>query len=282
MPTTFTSNVFSSTYKDDFDSSDNFHRILFNSGRALQARELTQMQTIIQEEVERFGRNIFTEGAAVNPGGPSINNSYPFVKLATTPTDGPALVGTELTGAVSTVKARVLEYVAPVGSDPATIYVQYTNTSGGTNGASAVTFNAGESLGAAAGSVQTNNTVDDPAVGFGCKIHNDAGDFFVRGHFVRANSQGLIISKYSKSPTTTVGFKVLEDIITVTDDNSLYDNQGTTPNITSPGADRYRIRLELTTQTLVDALIAGGTPTNFMYYCRVLDGLIVDQVSRNR
>lgn len=115
MPTTFTSNVFSSTYKDDFDSSDNFHRILFNSGRALQARELTQMQTIIQEEVERFGRNIFTEGAAVNPGGPSINNSYPFVKLATTPTDGPALVGTELTGAVSTVKARVLEYVAPVG-----------------------------------------------------------------------------------------------------------------------------------------------------------------------
>ena len=49
-----------------------------------------------------------------------------------------------------------------------------------------------------------------------------------------------------------------------------------------PGADRYRIRLELTTQTLVDALIAGGTPTNFMYYCRVLDGLIVDQVSRNR
>ncbi|MDC6463664.1 DUF4815 domain-containing protein [bacterium] len=278
MPTTFTSNVFSSTYKDDFDSSDNFHRILFNSGRALQARELTQMQTIIQEEVERFGRNIFTEGASVNPGGPSINNSYPFVKLATTPTDGPALVGTELTGAVSTVKARVLEYVAPVGSDPATIYVQYTNTSGGTNGASAVTFNAGESLGAAAGSVQTNNTVDDPAVGFGCKIHNDAGDFFVRGHFVRANSQGLIISKYSKSPTTTVGFKVLEDIITATDDNSLYDNQGTTPNITSPGADRYRIRLELTTQTLVDALIAGGTPTNFMYYCRVLDGLIVDQV----
>jgi len=84
MPNTFTSNVFSSTYKDDFLDSDNYHRILFNSGRALQARELTQMQTIIQEEIARFGRNIFRDGAAVNPGGPSINNEYEFVKLDTT------------------------------------------------------------------------------------------------------------------------------------------------------------------------------------------------------
>ena len=68
MPKTFTESVFSSTYKDDFIDSDNYHRILFNSGRALQARELTQLQTIIQEEIARFGRNIFKEGASVNPG----------------------------------------------------------------------------------------------------------------------------------------------------------------------------------------------------------------------
>ena len=68
MPKTFSESVFSSTYKDDFIDSDNYHRILFNSGRALQARELTQLQTIIQEEIARFGRNIFKEGASVNPG----------------------------------------------------------------------------------------------------------------------------------------------------------------------------------------------------------------------
>ena len=67
MAKAFTENSFSSTYKDDFIDSDNYHRILFNSGRALQARELIQMQTIIQEEVARFGRNIFKDGA-VNPG----------------------------------------------------------------------------------------------------------------------------------------------------------------------------------------------------------------------
>ena len=39
MATTLTSNTFSSTYKDDFRDSDNYHKILFNTGVALQARE---------------------------------------------------------------------------------------------------------------------------------------------------------------------------------------------------------------------------------------------------
>ena len=47
MTKAFTSEIFSSTYRDDFKDSDNFHRVLFNSGRALQARELTQLQTIM-------------------------------------------------------------------------------------------------------------------------------------------------------------------------------------------------------------------------------------------
>jgi hypothetical protein len=124
MPTTFTSNVFSSTYKDDYKDSDNYHRILFNSGRALQARELTQMQTIIQEEIGRFGRNIFKDGAAVNPGGPSLNNDYEFVKLATnslTNILNSSLIGLEFTGS-NGAKARVLEVVDAVGDDPDTLY----------------------------------------------------------------------------------------------------------------------------------------------------------------
>ena len=115
MPKTFTSNVFSSSYKDDFTASDNYHRVLFNSGRALQARELTQLQTIIQEEIGRFGRNIFKEGAAVNPGGPTITNDYEFVKLNTAtyslPSDISTLVGVTLTGATSSVQAKVIEAV---------------------------------------------------------------------------------------------------------------------------------------------------------------------------
>ena len=132
MSTTFNKSTFETTYKDDFDSADNFHRILFNSGRALQARELTQMQTIIQEEIARFGRNIFKEGAAVNPGGPSVDRHAEFVKLDTSvntlPTDTSTLLGLEFTGATSSIKARVIRVETASGSDPATLYVQYTDT----------------------------------------------------------------------------------------------------------------------------------------------------------
>ena len=61
MATTFTDTLFSTKYKDDYADSDGYYRILFNSGRSLQARELTQMQTIIQKQIERFGNNIFKE-----------------------------------------------------------------------------------------------------------------------------------------------------------------------------------------------------------------------------
>ena len=85
MPISFTENLLSSTYRDDYKDSNNFHRILFNSGRALQARELTQSQTILQKEIARFGKNIFKEGAAVNPGGILVNRKYEFIKLKSVP-----------------------------------------------------------------------------------------------------------------------------------------------------------------------------------------------------
>ena len=38
-------------YYDDFDETKNFHRILFRPGAAVQARELTQSQTITQNQI---------------------------------------------------------------------------------------------------------------------------------------------------------------------------------------------------------------------------------------
>ncbi len=66
MATTVTQSTFLSQYNDDFRDSDHYHRILFNNGRALQARELTQMQTIIQSEVGRIGKFLFEEAGLFN------------------------------------------------------------------------------------------------------------------------------------------------------------------------------------------------------------------------
>ena len=45
MATKFTNDTSTTVYHDDFSDSAGYQKILYNSGRALQARELTQLQT---------------------------------------------------------------------------------------------------------------------------------------------------------------------------------------------------------------------------------------------
>ena len=44
-----------SPYFDDFTESKKFHRVLFRPAFAVPARELTQSQTILQNQIERVG-----------------------------------------------------------------------------------------------------------------------------------------------------------------------------------------------------------------------------------
>ena len=55
-------------YYDDFDKEDNFHRVLFRPALRYKVRELTTLQSILQNQVERFGRHMFQEGSVVIPG----------------------------------------------------------------------------------------------------------------------------------------------------------------------------------------------------------------------
>ena len=50
-----------SPYFDDFETVakvKRYHKILFKPGVAVQTRELTQLQSMLQEQVARFGTNI--------------------------------------------------------------------------------------------------------------------------------------------------------------------------------------------------------------------------------
>lgn len=51
---------------DDYDVSKKYYRVLYKPGFALQARELTQMQTILQNQIEQFGSNIYKEGTVIS------------------------------------------------------------------------------------------------------------------------------------------------------------------------------------------------------------------------
>ena len=68
-------------YYDDFSESKEFYRILFKPGRAVQAREITQLQTTLQNQIARFGQNVFKEGAIAIPGQQIFDKFYNYVKL---------------------------------------------------------------------------------------------------------------------------------------------------------------------------------------------------------
>ena len=277
MTITYTENIFETRYRDDYADSDNYHRILFNKGRALQARELTQMQTIIQKQIERFGRNIFKEGATVIPSGVTLNDSYEFVKLNTTvytlPTDG-SIDSETFLGQTSGVYIKVLEVVQSTLTDPATLFVSYTNTLNGTTSSTPIRLTPGEDLvGLNTGTVltvQTTNTDLNPAVGKGARFSVGQGFYFVNGFFVQSNPQSILLSKYSPTVTIEVGFKVIQDIVTVDDDIGLYDNSGVLPNTTAAGADRYRIRLILTTRDQLDS------NDTFVYLAKIQNSQILE------
>ena len=55
-------------YFDDFNSEDNYYKVLFKPGYPVQARELNNLQSILQNQVEDVGNHFFKEGAKIIPG----------------------------------------------------------------------------------------------------------------------------------------------------------------------------------------------------------------------
>lgn len=275
MATDKTSSTFATTYKDDYNADDHYHRILFNSGRALQARELTQSQTIIQEEVARFGRNIFKEGAAVTGGDKTIDGEYRYVKITTVNAGGlfaSIPIGTKFTGATSGVSARVIGVVAAENSDPDTLYIRYVDNGSASASSSTLVFANGETIADDTGVTSYSLTVAaSDATGAGVRVTIAAGDFFALGHFVSAPEQSIILSKYSRTVDTVIGFRATEQIITTSDDNDLYDNAGNVVNTSSPGADRYKITLTFIEES---DLVSGDT---FIYLATIENSKIINE-----
>ena len=123
-------------YYDDFDKEDNFHRVLFRPGFAIQARELTQLQSIMQNQIERFGRHMFQEGTVVVPGQVTYSNVVTSVQLATTfagETITPsqyynATTPVTITGATSGIKAKVIGYQDATATTKPILIVRYVNS----------------------------------------------------------------------------------------------------------------------------------------------------------
>jgi len=267
-----------SPYYDDFNESKNFHRILFRPSFAVQARELTQSQSILQNQVERVSDHLFEKGAMVIPGEIGYNINYYAVKL-TSFTDSAAVGVTladfnnlQLTGQTSGVVAKVINISATDGTDPNTLFVQY-ETSGTNN--SSTKFTDGETISVSTtlqGVVTTVSAVVNTCA-TGSAAYIAEGVYYINGFHVEVAEQTLILEKYSNTPSYRVGLLVAETFETPNDDQSLNDNAQGTSNLNAPGAHRFKITLTLTKKTL-----AATDDANFVELLRLKAGILQNQV----
>ncbi len=141
-----------SPYFDDFDKTKDYYRILFQPGVSVQTRELNQLQTMFQQQVERFGDNIFSAGTIVSGCNFSFNNPYPYIKIRDLTFDGTTAipfgyVNFNIINDTTGLTAWITNYADGFEStDPnlKTLYVNYTNT--GNSSITITAFNAGDVL----------------------------------------------------------------------------------------------------------------------------------------
>ena len=287
MPTLET-DLSASPYFDDFTVSKNYYQILYKPAVAVQTREVNQMQTILQDQIDKFGRSIFKDGSVIEGCAFTYDNAYPYVKIKDNYTNNFAISSiSDFTNQYVTnpngLQAIVVNTVAGYESqnpDLNTLYIKYLNSATFANGSVQKVFANAEILSiTSSANVNIGNvtvaTVTN-SVGYGYSFTTTEGTIFKKGYFLRVPAQTLIVSKYSNVPDgVSVGFDAIENIITPQIDSSLFDNAAGSPNYSAPGANRLQI---------VPILAVKYTPTtssqtvdtkSFFSICDFVNGLPV-------
>jgi len=281
-----------SPYFDDFDPSKNFHRILFKPGSAVQARELTQSQTILQNQISNFASSIFSTNTPVSGGQVTVNQNCYFIKLNNT-YNGITVVAENFAGqliqdASGTILARVLatsESTASgsVAGDPPTLIISYLSGAKFTDEVVLTTASGPTYFASVITSTTTNISTGSSSVASissgvfyvvnGYSVSDTTGIKYSIGNFVQVDPQTIILNKYDNTPSYRIGLQITETIYDYINDSSLLDPAVGASNYQAPGADRYVITL-----TLVTLPLTLGNDDNFIELVRIENGKISKQV----
>jgi len=124
-----------SPYFDDFDEAKRFHRILFKPTVAVQTRELNQLQTIVQNQIERLGNNLFKRGTIIDGVNFIFYDKYPYVKIQDVQISGELAVPEEYVGYFIRNDDGMVGYVIdhadgfePTDPNLKTLYIRYLNS----------------------------------------------------------------------------------------------------------------------------------------------------------
>ena len=280
-----------SPYFDDFDPNDNYQKILFKPGYPVQARELTGLQSILQNQIEKFGQHFFKEGAKVIPGNTAYSSEYFAVELNNSHLGVPVefyieqLIDRKIIGATTGVTAIIKQVLMSENSENGnlTLYISYMSS--GVEDSQIKTFADGELLLADSDIVSgpNNNAFIPSGESFASCIATNAtstaasfsisnGVYFVRGNFVAVQDETIILSQYSNEPSARIGLRIEEDIINADEDETLADNSKGFNNYAAPGADRLKISCSLFAKPLDDF-----NDSNFIELATIENGTLRSQ-----
>ena len=278
-------NLNASPYYDDYSASKDYHRVLFKPGVAVQARELTQLQTVLQNQIEKGFGFVLQEGAVVTGCAESLL-VRDWVKILDTDASSPAVavdnstlanyVGDTITGSTSGLKLTITgvetgtNAAAPLTKqifgnykNSATSYTTFaggetltvTSTDSGRNGDTFVVASANTTTSRAAHAGRTKEVILEP------------GLIYARGAFIRTEKISCLQDRFSQRADRKVGFLVTETAQTSATDATLLDPAQGSFNYNAPGADRLKLVVSLTSLSMTDTI-----PENFYLYYQVKDG----------
>jgi hypothetical protein len=263
-----------SPYYDDYNETKNFHRILFRPGLAVQARELTQMQTIQQNQIDRFAEHIFDEGSTVRGLEMNYDNKVKFIRVRDNDQNAASVnvysfIGSTITGGTSGVTAYVIDAAGGASAnypDTNTLYIRYTGSGSlGTTAAflSAEVLTSNTAL--SANVVTANSSI--LATGSGSRISFGAGVIYAKDNFIRVDAANTIVGKYSSNTSLKIGYNITESIVTSASDTTLLDPAQGSYNYAAPGSDRFKLAATVTTLSLT-----ANNDTNFVERIRIKNG----------
>ena len=278
-------NLNSFPYFDDFEESKNYKKVLFKPGTSIQARELTTIQSSLQNQIESFSNTAFFDGQVIEGGSLNYISNLDYIILEDNFNGIPVssfidkLNGLVLLGSLTGVKAKVVSVLTPEQSDvnKNTLYLKYL-TSNSTD-FSENTFRDSEELVV----LETLNigttiffqntsvvrSIANNSTGTGSAVKIEEGKNYVRGYFTSFAEKLLILDQYSSNPTFKVGFEVNETLITSLEDSSLNDNARGFSNFAAPGADRLKISTDLAKKLVTDL-----DTDSFIEILRIEDGKV--------
>jgi len=257
-------------YYDDFKQNaldNNYLRILFKPGYAVQARELTQIQSILQNQIRQFGDHIFQNGSPVIGGNMSLDNKVKYLKLETTYNNTDVnvddFVGKVIRSTDGTTQAKVLTTYYPTGATPTLIvkYITGNEFGDGSVITIATTTTQAQLIGSGSSGLATI-----------CSINE--GVFYVDGFFIKVLDQTTPVNPYGTSANVKVGLQISEEIVDSIVDTTLLDPAQGSFNYQAPGADRYQFNLVLSTRPL-DTVV---DESRFFELMRIENGQITKQV----